>query len=102
MTSINLDPNNRPDCPVYGPRCLGCGACCPEPDDVDQDTQGIDCNHGTPGCDCYQTGYAKGKEKAWSEIKRVLVSGDHSAGCGCRPCTIIRADRGDVNHADPA
>ena len=100
LTYINLDPNNRPDCPAYGPRCLGCGACCPEPGDVDED-QGFDCNHGTPGCDCYQAGYARGKEKAWSEIELVLVSGDHSAGCGCRPCTIIRAGRGDVNPTYP-
>ena len=52
-----------------------------------------DCLHGTPGCACYQSGYAAGKDKAYFEIHLVIDAADHPAGHGCLPCQVIRAVR---------
>ena len=42
-------PNSRPDCPVDGARCFGCGACCPEPDDIDEDDgPSLETSEGAP------------------------------------------------------
>ena len=49
-----------------------------------------DCQHGTPGCDCYQSGYAAGKDKAHFEIW--TITQDHDVlQCGCEPCKTMRA-----------
>ena len=52
-----------------------------------------DCQHGTPGCDCYGLGYTRGKAVAHWEIR--YGTSDHDRrGCGCGPCGTVRAIRG--------
>ena len=42
-------------------------------------------------CDAYDDGYSAGKDKMAAEIEAVLDAKNHAAGCGCRPCQLIRA-----------
>ena len=46
--------------------------------------------HSCTRCDAYGDGYARGKEKAYFEVRAVLDGLDHARGCGCEPCKLIR------------
>ena len=41
-------------------------------------------------CDAYGDGYSAGKDKLEDELRSRLKT-RHAAGCGCRPCKLIRA-----------
>ena len=44
-------------------------------------------------------GWGAGKTKAYQEVLWVLSERHHSTGCGCRPCLVIRACRGEIDVA---
>ena len=41
-------------------------------------------------------GWAAGKTKAMQEVLNVLEGRGHATDCGCRPCLVIRACRGEI------
>ena len=41
-------------------------------------------------CDAYGDGYSAGKDKLEHELRARLQT-RHAAGCGCRPCVLVRA-----------
>ena len=44
-------------------------------------------------------GWGAGKAKAYREVLHRLANPSHSASCGCAPCLVIRACRGEIDLA---
>ena len=44
-------------------------------------------------------GWGAGKAKAYREVLHRLANPSHSASCGCPPCLVIRACRGEIDLA---
>ena len=44
-------------------------------------------------------GWGAGKTKAYQEVLNRLQGPYHAKGCGCRPCLVIRACRGEIDVA---
>ena len=47
------------------------------------------CDH-VERCDCYEDGYAQGKDKAFFELRSIADNKRHPNDCGCQPCITIR------------